>query len=275
MEGQALERYLLDYSMEDFRQVRELWKSLAARKELIDFKANDARLFYAGARGAGLSTNARSRQYGYRPESMTYYQEGRAGRTTISQRSIKSDVNRFALGVQIQQRELMNQMMNGTISPQQWYDETSRLMKLSYRTSVTIARGTDEEMTEEEKKKWLLLLLLLFLLLNNFAEDLEDGDLPFDGRLPMYAGSLGSATRSLFENWRLGTAITMGYTEGRRVLGVAEHCEESRDRPGCVELSELGWIPIQQVTKIGDATCRQNCRCVLQFRTKPKTFGSL
>ena len=35
-----LERFLLDYSLEEQRQVRELWQTHAARKSLINFELN-------------------------------------------------------------------------------------------------------------------------------------------------------------------------------------------------------------------------------------------
>lgn len=41
MTNAELERFLLDFSLEEQRQVRELWKAHAARKTLIDFELKD------------------------------------------------------------------------------------------------------------------------------------------------------------------------------------------------------------------------------------------
>jgi hypothetical protein len=41
MTDAELERYLLDFSLEEQRQVRELWQTHAARTTLIDFEAGD------------------------------------------------------------------------------------------------------------------------------------------------------------------------------------------------------------------------------------------
>lgn len=41
MAHDELERFLLDYSLEEQRQVRELWQTHAARKSLIDFELSD------------------------------------------------------------------------------------------------------------------------------------------------------------------------------------------------------------------------------------------
>ena len=40
MDDHALERFLLDFSLEEQRQVRELWQAYSARKSLIAFEAN-------------------------------------------------------------------------------------------------------------------------------------------------------------------------------------------------------------------------------------------
>lgn len=214
-----------------------------------------------------------TKKYGFNPGSLSYFSHVGDRQRSLPQSSIKLDVNRFALGVQTDLRNLTNQLLAGQIPAQAWYDESARLLKLSYRASVDVARGRNDGMTNEEKEKHIALVLLLLLLLNRAAEDINAGIFPMDGRLVAYIGSLGAANNGLYENWRLGQAINLGYREGRRLLSPADHCRDSHDRPGCVELAALGWVPIHQVVRLGDATCRQNCRCVIQYRGKP-LFGN-
>jgi hypothetical protein len=218
MDQFALNKYLSDISAEDQNQASELWKKYAGRKDLVSSNTPQAR-----------------RKYSFDNRTMTYYQSTRSlPARPIASTSIKMDVNRFALGVQAEQRKLMADLINGAISPQQWYDSTTRLMKLSYLATVDVARGTNEPMNDEEKKYWLLLLLLLFMALNDFVTNIENGEVPINGRLPIYAGLRGGAARSVYENWRLNHALRNGFDQGRRVLGVAEHCKKSESRPGCV-----------------------------------------
>jgi len=255
MDQRELEIFLTDISEEDKRQSADLWKSYTGRKELIDFTAGTP----------GGSTRAR-RRFGYDPDTMTYSQQTKTTSKTLGQRSIKMDVNRFALGIQAEQRKLMSDLMNKQITPQEWYAETTRLMKLSYLASVTVARGTNEPMDEEENNYWLLLLLLLFLKLNSFVEALANEEIPLNLKIPIYAGLRGGASRSVYENWKLFQATRGGYDEGRRILSPAEHCEESVTHPGCIEEAGRGWVPIGSIIPLGQCTCRDNCKCYLQFR---------
>ena len=81
-------------------------------------------------------------------------------------------------------------------------------------------------------------------------------------------GALGAANNGLYENWRLSEAARQGYREGRRILTPADHCRDSKGRQGCVELAALSWVPIERMVKIGEATCRDHCRCRMEFRGK-------
>jgi len=212
-----------------------------------------------------------AKQYGYKLEDMSYFQQVGDRQRPVPGSSIKLDVNCFALGVQTELRGLTNQLLANQIPAQAWYNESARLLKLSYRATADVSRGGGE-MTEEEKKRWLALVLALLLLLNRAAEDINRGAFPMDGRLTAYIGALGAANNGLYENWRLKMAQNLGYTEGLRVLTVADHCHTSLDRPGCVELAALGWQPIERVVWLGAAVCRHHCKCELHFRGKPGTL---
>jgi hypothetical protein len=206
-------------------------------------------------------------RYGYNPNNLSYYAETSRGRRTIPDKSIKLDINRFVAGVQAEARALMSQLIAGTIDPQRWYDETARLAKLSYRVTADIARGSDEQMSEEERNHWLEIALLLLLFLNDLTDDISSGRMPANGIALARSGRLIGAGNGLFENWRLWSAGISGFTEARRILGPNEnHCHDTHDRPGCIELSALGWVPIDKFVPIGSATCREHCKCRADFR---------
>ena len=257
LEGLGLEHYVQDFSVEDMRQSGDLWRAYASRKGLIDFRAN-------------RDPAGRGRVYGYDRKTLTYYQETNGARRRINSGSIKLDVNRFVSGVQAEARAQTADLINGRITGQQWYDESARRAKLSYRAALDVARGSNEPMTDEEKRHWIELAILLLLLLNNTADDILAGKIPADGRLIAQVGSIIASENGSFENWHAWEAGLQGYEEARRILGPNEnHCHNDRDKPGCIELSEKGWIPIGQLVPIGLATCRRNCKCRLDFRKSP------
>lgn len=251
LDGLALERYASDYNAEELRQARELWRKYASRKELLD-------------------DDPEQKRYKFMARTLVYFVLRRDGRRyPVPATSIRNDIDRFVGGVQQELRMLAAQLAAGQITAQQWYDETERLMKLSYRASVDVARGKHAEMTPEEKQHYIEALLLLLLLLNKFAHEVETG-IVIDGKFLHRAGMYGLNGRALYENWRLWAAVVNGNTEARRVLHPADHCTASAARPGCIELAALGWMPISQMVPIGGATCYSNCQCTIEFRGAKK-----
>lgn len=264
MEGWEIHRFIDDFTPDELRQAKELWRAYAGRGDLIEFtadeKRSDLRIFANQGRGV-------QRDYGYNPQTLSYYVETSRGRRVIPDISVKLDINRFVAGVQAEARALMAQLVAGTIDPQRWYDETARLAKLSYRVSADIARGSDEQMSQEERSHWLEAVLLLLLFLNDITDVIESGRMPANGIALAQAGRLIGSGNGLFENWRLWSASVSGYTEARRILGVNEnHCHDTHERLGCIELARLGWVPIDKFVPIGLATCRQHCKCRADFR---------
>lgn len=247
IEGRDLERYMTDFSPEEIFQSRQLWRQYSRRPDLIDFE------------------NGRVRQYAYDKKTLKYYEITGGRKREIPIESVKMDVSLFAAKIQDQQRQLMIDMMNGAISPQEWYDQSIRLMKLSYYAVTTVSRGNPGGMSEEEKSRLIWLLLFLFLLLNDTATGIVNGRIKISRRLPVSHGLRGAAIRIIFENWRLTEARRAGYDEARRFLSIAEHCHKS-SLPGCVEEAERGWVSIDSVVPLGGCTCRGNCKCYMRYR---------
>jgi hypothetical protein len=81
------------------------------------------------------------------------------------------------------------------------------------------------------------------------------------------AKSYVRAAHITFANVELEVYKTLDfYDEARRVLRAAEHCRDTELTPGCLELAAQGWMPVDQMTPIGDATCMQWCRCYIEYR---------
>lgn len=254
-EGRELESFLLEFRPEEKIQARDKWRQYAGRKDLLD-PMGASRVSYR------LDTF-----------SLDYVQWMGDKRKVISADQVKQDINRFARGISNELRDTTVRLSNGFIDGQEWYDESARTMKLAYRAGVDVARGSSGDMSQDDNELWLLLVLALLLLLNRTAEALLSGGVEA-GRLRSTMVLRGGAISGLFENWRLKRlAPRAGYTEARRYLRVAEHCEHSAERPGCVELAAKKWVPIWQMVPIGGATCRDNCKCRIRYRGRTVPTG--
>jgi hypothetical protein len=211
-----------------------------------------------------------ARSYGYNPRTLSYIEHTNAGARRLSPQTVSQDVTRVAIASRNQMRGLAIKLKNGELALQQFYDEMSRSMKQSYYAAVSAARGRqpNELLRDAEIAFVVWLFTRQFDHLNDFMDDIESGKVKLDGGFVNRAGMYGMATKSVFENWKLWEAGQNGYQECRRILGPSEHCYDGPDRPGCIELAQMGWMPIQQMTPIGDATCLTNCQCHLEFRNQ-------
>lgn len=247
----ALPGFITSYSVEERRQAHALWKKYSAFPSLVDLK-----------------------NYSYDIKTMRYFDERQ--QRFIPARQITKDALRFAMGIRDEQRTLAQKAAQQQISEQEWYDESTRLMKLSYRASIDVARG---EKDNDNNELLLLLLLVYFLRFNNLAQEINTGSVVLSKTLLEglvfrktinrafinRAGMYGLNNKAVYENYRLEQAKRFGFAECRRIPGPSEHCNNS-ERPGCDELIAKGWMSVSQMTPLGQCTCLSNCQCSLEFR---------
>ena len=254
MDANRVHNYVVEFGDEEIRAVRDFWRSYANRTTLIDF---------------GIDTNSgRYPRYGYSLNRQAYYYVNKKNgkRVIVPPASIKLDIERFGNNICDLQRNLAVKLINNKISLQDWYDDTARNMKMSYRAAINIARGSSLNMAALEEQHWQEVMELQMQKLNSLAKRIESGDKPLDGSLLNAVCQIGKAVNILFENWKLWEAQLLGKRQGRRRLTAAEHCKATETRPGCKELARLGWRPIAEVVPIGDAACWGGCQCRLEFR---------
>jgi hypothetical protein len=74
------------------------------------------------------------------------------------------------------------------------------------------------------------------------------------------AGSYADAGLITFERHRYYLMVATGFTDARRVLNEAEHCD------GCLREASKGWVPIGQLVPLGYEQCGQWCKCDVEYR---------
>lgn len=251
--GRALRDYLETLTRNEASQVVEAWRTRTSHKDLIRFD-----------------------RYHFDPETLDYMQTAANGKQRrVSASVIGRDAVRLAIGAREQMRSISKQIVAGQIPLQQWYDDMAHAMKIHYYAAVTAARGEEPNKPLRAAEIAFLLWLLTrqFDFLDEFLTELEQGRQPLNGAFVQRAGMYGSATKSVFENWRLWLAQMGGWTEAARILGHADHCHDSKSRPGCVELAARGWIPIGQMTPLGEATCLTSCYCSIVYRSRMRLLA--
>jgi len=100
--------------------------------------------------------------------------------------------------------------------------------------------------------------------------DVTTGKIPLAGRFLQRLSLITLAVRATFYEAERNTRTEAGFVWARRMLTEGEHCEESPGRPGCVELAAEGWVPIEDLVPIGDATCLDNCNCEVIYSNDPR-----
>jgi hypothetical protein len=242
--------YIGDWGQEELLQLRRTWQLNASRRDLIDFGSRHTKI-----------------RYSYNPYTMQYYRQVRGQRRQqVPISSIKLDINRFAINICKEQKEWSKLLLSDRISVQEWYDGTTRMMKYSYRAAFDVARGVSGEMSVAQQQEFSQVVEREISKFNLYARQVASGKVPLDGHLLNAVCSLGRRINRLFENWRLWLARQNGFTQARRRLTVAEHCRDSKNRKGCIELARMGWRPIWDITPIGGATCWDGCLCTMEYR---------
>jgi len=166
-----------------------------------------------------------------------------------------------------QMRELTVRLVNGEISRQQWYDTMRKMMKDEYRASYLASIGGRANYTQSEISKFGWRMRPHYRWLNNFLDELYSGKQALNGRAVIRAGMYGRAGNVIYQNQLLRVAQENGMNEAKRVLGPTEnHCHDTNNRPGCIELAAQGWVAIDLAVEIGDASCFSFCLCSFKFR---------
>lgn len=210
-----------------------------------------------------------SQQFTYDPRLGAGGRYRAANGRIVKDEAIRRELSRVLRGVQDEMIDLSEQLQDEKIDLQTWYDGMLQRKKQIHGLSGAIARGGVERMTASDWGRVGGLTRADYSRLNEFAKAIESGDQPMDGRFMNRVRLHAQAGKTTYHETRKSEAKRNGFREARRVLGKADHCRNGVGTMGCVELARMGWMPIDEITPIGSATCRSNCNCHLEYRRSP------
>lgn len=155
---------------------------------------------------------------------------------------------------------LAEQLRTRQITLGEWEAQMRGEMKAIHIYSGLAAKGGRSQLSPAENGRIGRRLRDQYERLRNFADQIENGSQPLDGRFMRRAGMYAQAGRATYEITKARDLRAAGFTEIRSILHPADHCVE------CVAEAAKAWQPPETFTPIGERQCLTNCRCTAQYR---------
>lgn len=249
-----------ELSDEDYTPSVQLWNNRAGVHGLLQAKVQ------AGSETAVHHARVKAEVYWDDEEGVFRY--------VLSGRRVP--VDRVALGTlrvsraqEQAMRDLTQMLVNGQISKSQWYKQMRALMRDQYRAAWIASIGGEGNYNRRQRALFGRAVAPQYRWLNNFLDQLNSGAQPLNGFAVVRAGMYARAGNAVYQNNLLAVAQANGFKYARRVLSPNEnHCHDSHTHHGCIELAAKGWVPINEMVPIGEATCIVHCLCKYRFRKK-------
>lgn len=218
---------------------------------------------------------ASSIPYRWNPTTGRYY--GADGRF-VSLAEVRSALDHAIVSAATEAEGLVKFLNEGTLGLLEWQRLMQVIVKDTQIYAGAVAAGGYNNVGPEELTEIIASVGEQYQFLADWTSQLYDRLSNADeaakqetekammARARMYP----SASRGLFDKVYRRGQKRRGYDEERSILHPAEHCNQ------CVAEAQLGWVPIGEVTPIGQRTCLSNCKCTIEYRTSnAQTFESV
>jgi hypothetical protein len=247
--------FISDIDSNDVELAKEMWNSSTSMRGLLTARP-------AGSVSRSLPKG--EKDYTFDPATGVYRDpNGRA----VSGDVLRRSVMRVSANARERLRNETRQLIAGTIMFVVWYERSRNILKALYATIWLLWLGGFLFDDQSWRDLFYIFVLMQFRRFEEFARQLDTGAQALDGTAVSRAGSYGWYGNAFYQNVKLQRGIAMGHDQARRVLGENEnHCTDSAETPGCIELADLGWMPINHIVPLGGATCRANCLCQIETR---------
>lgn len=206
----------------------------------------------------GIRTSSLTPDYAWNEKSGRYINVA-TGRY-VSASVIRDELDRILLDARAETYEVTRQLIDDEINLIEWQLQMEKRIKTIHVVSAALALGGWAAMTAASWGKVGALIKAQYRYLDRFAREIESGKQKLDGSARVRAGMYAEAGRATHEAIRQQQRKAAGDTEERRVLGVADHCDD------CVAEAAKGWQPIGTLRAIGDSKCKTHCHCKKEYR---------
>jgi len=166
--------------------------------------------------------------------------------------------------------QLAADLKAGNITLAEWEAGMRQYLREQYEAAMILAKGGRDFITQSDWGFVGAQAKKQYQYLDGFAAEITANPTAWltGGRLQARVGLYAQVGYTALEEDIAREKLKAGFTEERRVLGPVrtEHCEDTANRPGCVELAAKGWQPIGTLPPIGEASCWSNCKCSFEYR---------
>lgn len=184
----------------------------------------------------------------------------RATGRLVSEKRILSMAEEYAEYSRSNIEALTRRFVAGELDLATWQERMAGELKNAHIVAHLAGRGGRKAATQADWGQLGGRLRFEYERLTNFAREIKAGQLSqaqIEARARTYAG----AVRKSYYDGKTRAANESELTEERRVLGLAEHCED------CQRYANMGWQPIGTLPEPGEGSrCRGNCRCTKEYR---------
>lgn len=198
---------------------------------------------------------------GYRYDRrVARYRSETSGRF-VAWRDVASALNEYLRVGTDRMSSISERLINRNITLADWIMEMQQEIKRSHLVAAALGKGGWDRLTAADFGRVGASIRDQYRFLRQFAEQIQTGQQKLNGRLIRRSQLYVQSARAFHTEFEREQVSNAGYTEERRVLGQAEHCED------CIEYASRGWVPIGTLPEIGIASkCRQNCHCHFEYR---------
>ncbi|HEU4564134.1 MAG TPA: hypothetical protein VFS05_05785 [Gemmatimonadaceae bacterium] len=196
-------------------------------------------------------------RYAYNAEANRYV--NRATGRFVARAEIRRAIDAALDNAGRRTRALAEQLRAREITLREWQLEMREVVKSVQLYSAAAAKGGWAELTSQDTGRVGQMVRQQYAYLQRFAEQIERGQQPLDGRFARRAMLYAQAGRAAYHLTEREEMRARGFDREANILAASDHCDL------CVSETERGPVPIGSLIPIGQRTCMVNCRCRIRY----------
>ena len=157
--------------------------------------------------------------------------------------------------------EIAEQLIGGELDTPEWKSKIASRLRAMHLGVSLIAAGGLNHISQKTLDRVNERIVVQQRYLLKFTVAIETGIQQKDGTLKTRAELYADAGVATYEGIKRDEHKDAGFDEERSVLDEgAQHCGD------CPAEAAKGWVPIGELTPIGERECMTRCRCSIEFR---------